>query len=71
MLQAVDPKLLKTKPEVNKISTNFVHCSTRKSFSKEKLSPPKLSLKMMEESGGEEDPAEPTAIFQPQRTRKN
>ncbi|KAK6623517.1 hypothetical protein RUM43_009369 [Polyplax serrata] len=68
MLQAVDTKLLKTKQEVNKINSNFVHCSTRKSFTKEKLSPPKLSLKMMEESGGEEEPVEPTAIFQPQRT---
>lgn len=61
---------MKTRPEVNKINSNFVHNTTRKSFSKDKLTPPKLSLKMMEESGGEEDPAEPTSIFQPQRTCK-
>lgn len=55
---------------------NFVHGQTaRKSFSKEKLTPPKLSLKHLEEtdrSGNdtEEEPAEPSAIFQPHRTRE-
>lgn len=74
-LQTVDLKLVSTNCEGSKGSMNFVHGQTaRKSFSKEKLTPPKLSLKHMESdrSGNdtEEEPPEPSAIFQPHRTRE-